>query len=47
MRLPAVILAMGLACATPARADDPRLDWPLRPHPPVVRTFDAPAPDWN
>lgn len=33
--------------AAPAVADDPRLDWPLRPPPPVARGFDAPAPDWR
>jgi murein DD-endopeptidase MepM/ murein hydrolase activator NlpD len=42
-----VIVAAALICAGPARADDPRLNWPLRPHPAVVRTFDAPTPDWN
>jgi murein DD-endopeptidase MepM/ murein hydrolase activator NlpD len=47
MRWVAVILAAALTCACPARADDARLDWPLRPRPAVVRTFDAPAPDWN
>ncbi|WP_424383741.1 murein hydrolase activator EnvC family protein [Mycobacterium sp.] len=47
MRLLAVILAVVLTWASPARADDTRLDWPLRPHPPVVRTFDGPTPDWN
>jgi murein DD-endopeptidase MepM/ murein hydrolase activator NlpD len=44
----AVMLAATLVCAPSARADDAaRLDWPLRPRPAVVRTFDAPAPDWN
>jgi murein DD-endopeptidase MepM/ murein hydrolase activator NlpD len=47
MRWVAVILAAGLICAFPARGDDPRLQWPLRPHPAVARTFDAPSPDWN
>ena len=36
-----------LLCAAPTRADDARLDWPLRPPPAVVRGFDAPSPDWN
>ena len=43
-----VLLVAGLvACATPARGDDVRLDWPLRPRPVVVRGFDAPSPNWN
>jgi murein DD-endopeptidase MepM/ murein hydrolase activator NlpD len=40
-------LAAALVCVFPARADSVRLDWPLRPRPAVVRTFDAPAPNWN
>ena len=36
-----------LACAAPARGDDVRLQWPLRPPPAVVRSFDAPSPNWN
>jgi murein DD-endopeptidase MepM/ murein hydrolase activator NlpD len=47
MRWVAVIVAAALTCVQPARADDSRLDWPLRPRPAVVRTFDAPSPDWN
>jgi murein DD-endopeptidase MepM/ murein hydrolase activator NlpD len=31
----------------PARADDVRLQWPLRPEPAVLRAFDAPSPNWN
>ena len=42
-----MILAAALTCAWAARAEDGRLDWPLRPRPAVVRTFDAPSPDWN
>lgn len=34
-------------CAAPASADTERLEWPLRPRPQVVRTFDAPAPNWQ
>lgn len=30
-----------------AHATDGRLDWPLRPRPAVVRTFDAPRPNWQ
>ena len=47
MRWLAVMLAMALVCAAPARADNGRLDWPLRPRPAVLRTFDAPSPNWN
>jgi murein DD-endopeptidase MepM/ murein hydrolase activator NlpD len=47
MRWAAVIVATTLIWACPARGDDLRLDWPLRPYPAVVRSFDAPAPDWN
>ena len=42
-----MILAAALIWASQAHADDVRLDWPLRPRPAVLRTFDAPAPDWN
>jgi len=41
------MLSVGLVGATPAVAEDVRLDWPLRPPPPVTRGFDAPSPDWN
>jgi murein DD-endopeptidase MepM/ murein hydrolase activator NlpD len=47
MRSVAVMLAAVLLWAPPARGDSSRLNWPLRPRPAVVRTFDAPAPDWN
>jgi murein DD-endopeptidase MepM/ murein hydrolase activator NlpD len=47
MRLVAVMLAAALLWASPARGDGARLNWPLRPRPAVLRTFDAPAPDWN
>jgi murein DD-endopeptidase MepM/ murein hydrolase activator NlpD len=34
--------------ATPtAAADGNRFGWPLQPRPAVVRTFDAPTPNWN
>jgi murein DD-endopeptidase MepM/ murein hydrolase activator NlpD len=42
-----LILIVGLAGATPAAADDTRLDWPLHPPPAVARAFDAPSPDWH
>lgn len=41
------LLAIAVACAAPAGADDLRLDWPLRPRPAVLRVFDAPHPDWQ
>ncbi len=41
------MLALMLACATPAHADDDRLTWPLRPRPAVTRAFDAPSVKWN
>ena len=50
MRLATVIASIAAAavpCAAPARADEPRLDWPLRPRPAVVQTFDGPSPNWN
>lgn len=47
MRSRLVLLAL-LALASPCRADDVRLQWPLRPGvPAVVRPFDAPWPDWQ
>ena len=47
MRIVAALLALAVVCGAPARADDGRLDWPLRPRPTVLRTFDAPSPNWN
>lgn len=47
MRWTALILLAGLLGAAPARGDDIRLDWPLRPRPAVTRSFDAPSPDWQ
>lgn len=43
MTVAVLVLVVG---AAPARADDARLDWPLRPPPAVLRAFDAPSPDW-
>ena len=40
-------LTIALVCAPPARAEQGRLDWPLRPRPAVTRVFDAPSPNWN
>jgi murein DD-endopeptidase MepM/ murein hydrolase activator NlpD len=47
MRKLAVAMAVAVVCAPVARADDGRLDWPLRPRPAVIRAFDAPSPNWN
>ena len=47
MRWVVTILAAGLIYGCPARGDGVRLNWPLRPRPAVVRSFDAPSPDWN
>ncbi|MFZ0832227.1 MAG: M23 family metallopeptidase [Mycobacterium sp.] len=41
------LLALALVVAPAARADGYRFDWPLRPRPAVVQTFDAPTPNWN
>jgi murein DD-endopeptidase MepM/ murein hydrolase activator NlpD len=46
MRGITLLLVGGLLLAAPARGDTVRLDWPLRPHPAVLRRFDAPRPDW-
>ncbi|HEX3286275.1 MAG TPA: M23 family peptidase, partial [Mycobacterium sp.] len=47
MRVAAFIVAVSVACAAPAEADDGRLTWPLRPRPAVLRLFDAPTPNWQ
>jgi murein DD-endopeptidase MepM/ murein hydrolase activator NlpD len=51
MRILAAFMAMAVLTAAAAGADpvaaDGRLDWPLRPRPAVVRTFDAPTPNWQ
>ena len=47
MRLFALFVAVGTLLAATARADDGRLDWPLRPRPAVMRAFDPPAVRWN
>jgi murein DD-endopeptidase MepM/ murein hydrolase activator NlpD len=38
---------IALVATAPAGADDVRLQWPLRPAPAVVRSFNAPSPDWH
>jgi murein DD-endopeptidase MepM/ murein hydrolase activator NlpD len=47
MRWLAAVVVITVVCAPSARADDGRLDWPLRPRPAVMRVFDAPSPNWN
>jgi len=47
MRKVAVLVAIAAVCAPSARAENGRLDWPLRPRPAVMRVFDAPSPNWN
>jgi len=47
VRWAALIISVALISAIPAAADDVRLQWPLRPAPPVARGFDAPSPNWN
>jgi murein DD-endopeptidase MepM/ murein hydrolase activator NlpD len=47
MRFLAVTLLL-LTLSPACRADDVRLQWPLRPEVPIVtRAFDAPRPDWQ
>ncbi|TFV56480.1 M23 family metallopeptidase [Mycobacterium sp. PS03-16] len=47
MRVFVACVVLAVAWAAPVRADDGRLDWPLRPRPAVLRTFDAPALKWQ
>jgi murein DD-endopeptidase MepM/ murein hydrolase activator NlpD len=47
MRWLALMMAMAVVWAPPARADNGRLEWPLRPRPAVLRMFDPPSPNWN
>ena len=47
MRVLTVLVALAVALAVPAHADDGRLDWPLRPRPAVMRAFDAPTLKWQ
>ena len=42
-----MLLSATLVSAVPAVADEGRLEWPLRPPPAIVRTFDAPLQDWH
>jgi murein DD-endopeptidase MepM/ murein hydrolase activator NlpD len=47
MRWVVSIVAVAVLCAAPVRAEEGRLDWPLRPRPAVTRVFDAPSPNWH
>ncbi|MCW2514854.1 MAG: metalloendopeptidase-like rane protein [Mycobacterium sp.] len=47
MRSLSIVISLAMLLAAPAAAIDDRLDWPLRPRPGVLRTFDAPSPNWN
>lgn len=47
MRFTVVIVLLTVMFAAPAKADDGRLVWPLRPRPAVMRAFDAPSPNWQ
>ncbi len=47
MRRALTLVMVALLVAAPCSADIARLDWPLRPPPSVVRTFNAPNPDWQ
>lgn len=47
IRTLALLAAVALATSAPVSAEDARLEWPLRPRPAVVRTFDAPTPTWQ
>lgn len=47
MRLLTVLVALAVALAAPAVADEGRLSWPLRPRPAVSRVFEAPAARWQ
>jgi murein DD-endopeptidase MepM/ murein hydrolase activator NlpD len=42
-----LVLVLALIVAPVAHADGYRFDWPLQPRPVVMRTFDAPTPNWN
>ena len=45
MVLTTLLTVMG--ATAPAQARWPRLSWPLRPAPAVLRGFDAPEPNWQ
>lgn len=47
MRIGLLVALIAVGSTGVAHATDGRLDWPLRPRPAVVRTFDAPQPNWQ
>lgn len=47
MRIDLLVVLITVSSTGVAHAADDRLDWPLRPRPAVVRTFDAPQPNWQ
>ncbi|MUL75275.1 M23 family metallopeptidase [Mycolicibacterium sp. CBMA 226] len=47
MRISLLVVLVTVWSTGVAHAADDRLDWPLRPRPAVVRTFDAPQPNWQ
>lgn len=47
MKILALLAALGVVLAPPAGGEGGRLNWPLRPRPAVIRTFDAPSSNWN
>lgn len=47
MRFLAALVSLSMLQAPSAAATDGRLDWPLRPRPGLLRTFDAPTVKWH
>ncbi|MEW5809102.1 MAG: M23 family metallopeptidase [Actinomycetota bacterium] len=47
MRALAILLVYAVAAAASAVAESPRLEWPMRPRPAVIRAFDAPEQNWQ
>lgn len=47
MRIGLLVALITVCWTGVAHAADGRLDWPLRPRPAVVRTFDPPQPNWQ
>jgi murein DD-endopeptidase MepM/ murein hydrolase activator NlpD len=47
MRIVNALAILVLVSTPPAHADPGRLAWPLHPRPAVLRTFNAPDPDWQ
>ena len=47
MRCAVLLSLLVLVSGSTAQAGGPRMDWPLRPPPAVLRGFDAPHPNWR